>query len=388
MIQALIFDFDGLILDTESPEVGLWQDLYTQYGQEFPVDEWVRIVVGSTVANFNPLARLERLTGIPVDQLVRQEEVIRSRQTQLDSLPPLPGVADMIHAAHPLGLRLAVASSSPHSWVDGALKRLGFYDQFDTVICREDAPRLKPHPDLFLAALTFLHVRPEAAVALEDSPNGVRAAQAAGLRVVGVPNAITSRLGPLPAEIVLGSLSQLNLPQLLNRLGDNLTLRLEAPGDEAAIRRVHERAFKQSNEADLVDLVRHNSRTVLSMVAVQDEDVIGHVLLTPVTTDTAPGRQGGFGLVPIAVLPEWQRKGAGSRLMRACLEQVRGRGADYVVLLGDPAWYSRFGFKPGRNFGLSSEYGDGDAFQVLPLRAASLDGLQGIVRYVSEFNLV
>jgi HAD superfamily hydrolase (TIGR01509 family) len=388
MIQALIFDFDGLILDTESPEVGLWQDLYTCYGQEFPLDEWVRIVVGSTVANFNPLARLERLTGIPVDQLVRQEEVARSRQAQLDSLPPLPGVADMIHAAHPLGLMLAVASSSPHSWVDGALKRLGFYDHFDAVICREDAPRLKPHPDLFLAALTALQVRPEAAVALEDSPNGVRAAQAAGMRVVGVPNAITARLGPLPAEIVLDSLSQLSLPQLLDRLGDSLTLRFEAPGDEPAIRHLHEQAFNQSSEADLVDLVRRNGTAVLSMVAVQIDDVIGHVLLTPVTADTAPGRQGGLGLGPIAILPEWQRKGIGCRLMRACLEHVRGKGYDYVILLGDPAWYSRFGFKPARSFGLSSDYGDGDAFQVLSLRAGSLEGLQGLVRYVPEFDLV
>ena len=94
----------------------------------------------------------------------------------------------------------------------------------------------------------------------------------------------------------------------------------------------------------------------------------------------------GLGLGPIAVLPECQRTGIGSRLMRAGLELCRQQGYDFIVLLGDPGYYSRFGFKPARGFGLSSDYGDGDEFQVLELRPGALAGTSGKVKYVPEFK--
>lgn len=386
MIQALIFDFDGLILDTETPEVQIWQDLYASYGQEFPLDEWVRTVVGAAVANLDPLAKLERLTGLPLDRLALQEQALRTRQGWQAVLPPLPGVADYLDTARCQGLRLAVASSSPHTWVDGFLRRLGFFDLFDAIICREDAPRIKPEPDLFLAALSALHVRANQALAFEDSPNGVKAAKAAGLRVVGVPNAITSRLGPLPADLTLASLSDLALSGLLERFGDSLVLRPEMPHDIPGIRRVEEAAFSRHDEANLVDLVRRRGRSALSMVALQAGCVTGHVLFTPVTFENFSGSSTGLGLGPIAILPEFQRTGVGSRLLRAGLEHVRRLGCDFVVLLGDPAYYSRFGFLPARTFGLSSEYGDGDEFQVLELRSAALAGVHGCVKYIPEFE--
>ncbi len=115
---------------------------------------------------------------------------------------------------------------------------------------------MKPFPDLFLAALSSLHLRPDQALAFEDSPNGVRAAQAAGLRVVGVPNPITARLGPLPAELTLSSLSDLSLQDVLAHFGDTLLLRPETLYDLPAIRLVEEAAFSRSAEAALVDLVR------------------------------------------------------------------------------------------------------------------------------------
>jgi HAD superfamily hydrolase (TIGR01509 family) len=386
VFQALIFDFDGLILDTETPEVQIWQDLYSRYGQEFPLDEWVRNVVGSTVANLDPLAQLERLTGWPLDRQALHEQVQRTRLDMQSGLLPLPGVADYLDAARLLGLRLAVASSSPHGWVDGHLRRLGFYDLFDAVICREDAPRLKPDPDLFLAALSALHLRADQALAFEDSPNGARAASAAGLRVVGVPNPITVRLSPLPADLTLISLSDLSLPGLLVRFGDSLALRPETPEDLPGIRTVEESAFSRRNEADLVDLARARGRSALSMVAVQAGIVVGHVLFTPVTLDPPHSGQRGLGLGPIAVLPKFQLRGIGSRLMRAGLENVRRLGCGFVILLGNPAYYSRFGFTPGRLFGLSSDYGDGDEFQALELRPGTLAGVRGHVKYIPEFE--
>jgi HAD superfamily hydrolase (TIGR01509 family) len=393
VIQALIFDFDGLILDTESPEVQIWQDLYAFYGQEFPLDEWVRTVVGSTVANLDLVGRLEQLTGLPFDRRAVQEQAHRTRLHWQAALPPLPGVADYLDSARLLGLRLAVASSSPHSWVDGYLRRLGFFDLFDAVICSEDAPRLKPEPDLFLAALSAIHVHADQALAFEDSPNGVNAAKAAGLRVVGVPNAITPRLGPLPADLTLASLSDLALPGLLERFGDTLALRPEGPEDIHGIRLVEEAAFTHLEEANLVDLARSRGRSTLSLVAVQEERILGHVLLTPVSFDppgsTRHGNLTGLGLGPIAVLPEFQRAGIGSRLMCAGLEHARRLGFDFVVLLGDPSYYSRFGFKPGRAFGLSSDYGHGDEFQALELHPAALAGVvDGWVKYIPEFKEV
>jgi HAD superfamily hydrolase (TIGR01509 family) len=387
MIQALIFDFDGLILDTETPEVKIWQDLYARHGQEFPLDEWVRTVVGSTVANLDPVGKLAQLTGLPLDQQALHEQAWRTRLEWQASLQPLPGVADYLDSARRLGLRLAVASSSPHDWVDGYLRRLEFFDLFDAIICREDAPRIKPAPDLFLAALTALHVRAGQALAFEDSPNGVRAAQAAGLRVVGVPNPVTARLGPLPADLNLASLADLALQELLNRFGETLVLRPEIPEDLPGIRLVNERAFPTRVEADLVDLCRTRGKIALSLAARLDGQVVGHVLFTPVTHETAlPHPSAGLGLGPIAILPEYQRTGIGSRLMRAGLEHVRRGGYGFVVLLGNPEYYSRFGFRPARSFGLSSDYGDGDEFQAVELRSGALAGANGRVKYVPEFE--
>ncbi len=386
VFQALIFDFDGLILDTETPEVQIWQELYARYGQEFPLDEWVRTVVGATIANLDPLAQLERLTGLPLDRQALHEQVQRTRLDMQSDLPPLPGVAEYLDSARLLGLRLAVASSSPHGWVDGHLRRLGFYDLFDTVICREDAPRLKPDPDLFLAALSALHLRADQALAFEDSPNGVKAASAAGLRVVGVPNSITARLGPLPADLLLASLSDLPLPGLLGHFGDSLALHPETPDDLPGIRAVEEAAFSRHNEADLVDLARRRGKSVLSMVAIQAGGVVGHALFTPVSLDPPSSGCRGLGLGPIAILPEFQRTGIGSRLMRAGLEHVRRLGYGFVILLGNPAYYSRFGFTPGRLFGLSSDYGEGDEFQALELRPGTLAGVRGRLKYIPEFE--
>ncbi len=386
VIQALIFDFDGLILDTETPEVQIWQELYARYGQEFPLDEWVRTVVGNSIASLDPLARLERLIGWPLDRQVLEEEARRTRLALQTGLPPLPGVAEYLDSARRLGLRLAVASSSEHAWVDGHLHRLGFYNLFEVVICREDAPRIKPDPDLFLAALSALHARADQALAFEDSPNGVKAAKAAGLRVVGVPNPITTRLGPLSADLTLDSLSDLALPGLLGRFGDSLALRPEIPGDLSGIRLVNENAFPTKSEADLVDLCRRRGRMALSLAAVQENQVVGHVLFTPVTFDALHSDGRGLGLGPIAVLPEFQRSGIGSRLMRAGLEHVRRLDYGFVVLLGNPAYYSCFGFTPGRTFGLSSDYGNGDEFQVLELHPGALAGMAGKVKYIPEFD--
>ncbi len=129
----------------------------------------------------------------------------------------MPGVLDYLDNAQRMGLRLAVASSSPHSWVDTHLARLELVDRFDVVICGDDVPpgRTKPHPDVFLKALDAVSVKADEAIVFEDSPNGVKAARGAGIFVVSVPNPMTAMLKTDGANLTLNSLANMSLEELL-----------------------------------------------------------------------------------------------------------------------------------------------------------------------------
>ena len=220
MIQALIFDFDGLILDTETPEFLCWQNIYREYGFELPNDEWGKIIGGYGISDFDAAEHLAHLSQGRLDPAS-----LRARHRQESgvitlSQPILPGVLDMIHDARRLGLKLAIASSSPHSWVDTHAKRLGIFHYFDVVICADDVGpgRTKPNPDLFLTALNRLKVSSDAAIIFEDSPNGVKAANRAGIFVVAVPNQVTSMLSLSNADLILKSLSDIPLSSLLDKV--------------------------------------------------------------------------------------------------------------------------------------------------------------------------
>lgn len=219
MIRALIFDFDGLIMDTESAEVEAWRAVYAEYGQEFPLDVWVRDVVGSTTAHFDPAWHLSTLTGLSLDRKALHERTRAERLARQAVLSARPGVVSLLQEARRLGLRLAIASSSSHAWVEGYLHQLGLKEVFEAILCREDVESVKPYPDLFLAALRRLALRPDQALVLEDSPNGVLAARRAGLRVVAVPNPVTERGDFTGADLILRSLTELPLTEILQRLG-------------------------------------------------------------------------------------------------------------------------------------------------------------------------
>lgn len=215
MIKALLFDFDGLLMDTESPEVQIWQEIYAEQGAQFPMDIWLRDVVGATLSNFDVAAHLAAVTGRTLDLPAIHERVQTSRLERQSRLSALPGVTRVLTLARTLGLRMAIVSSSPHSWVDGYLRQLQITGFFEFVICREDAPRLKPAPDLYLEAMHRLQLPAVECLAFEDSPNGVLAAKRAGLRVVGVPNPVTAHAGRLDADLVLSSLEEIPLEEIL-----------------------------------------------------------------------------------------------------------------------------------------------------------------------------
>jgi len=215
MIKALIFDFDGLILDTETPEVFVWQNIYKEHGFELPVEEWEKTVGGYGISDFNPSRHLAHLSGGRLDPVPLQARYRREADALIHANPILPGVMDMIHEAQANGLKVAIGSSSPHSWVDSHTQRLDIYHHFDPIVCQDDvAPgRTKPHPDIYLKALEGLGVEKSEAVVFEDSPNGVLASQRAGVFVVAVPNALTAKMN-VKGDLTVPSLAELSLQDL------------------------------------------------------------------------------------------------------------------------------------------------------------------------------
>lgn len=215
MIEGLIFDFDGLILDTETPEYQAISAAYAEHGQHLPVTLYGSVVGGQYGHQFDPVLHLSSLVGRPIDSQAFWAQVDRQRMEIIERSQPLPGVETYLKTARQRGLKLAVASSSSHRWVDAHLQRLGLFHYFDVIRCKDDVRQIKPAPDLFLAALNALQLRAEAALVFEDSRNGLLAAQAAGIRVVLVPNPVTVHLDIRGESLRLNSLADMSLDDLL-----------------------------------------------------------------------------------------------------------------------------------------------------------------------------
>lgn len=166
-----------------------------------------------------------------------------------------------------------------------------------------------------------------------------------------------------------------------------MEIRREIPEDLAAIRFVNEQAFDRVDEADLVDALRRNDKVTLSLVAVIDGRITGHALFSPMTLETENGRQPIVGLGPVAVLPEAQRQGVGSRLIETGLNLCREMRETAVIVLGHPDYYPRFGFVRASQFSIKSSYDvPNDAFMALELVDGSLNGRAGIAYYQPEFD--
>ena len=165
----------------------------------------------------------------------------------------------------------------------------------------------------------------------------------------------------------------------------NVLIRLEQPGDEAAVRTVNEHAFEGPEEARIVDRMRERGKALISLVATAGEQVVGHILFSQVTLERPRDDLRLIGLAPMAVMPEFQRQGIGSMLVEAGLRHCRELDFDAVIVLGHPDYYPRFGFSRASAFGLSNEYGEDDAFMVQELQTGSLQGVQGVVRYAPEY---
>ncbi len=216
MIRALIFDFDGLILETEGPSYQSWITVYQYFGLSLPFSTWSSII-GTTQGSFDPLTELKRQVKDHVDWAVVELQRQASEQALIDAQPVLPGVEQYLQDARRLGLRIGLASSSSCKWVLGNLGRLGLVGYFDCIRASDDVRWVKPDPELYFSVLHGLAVQANEAIALEDSPNGIRSAKGAGVYCVAVPNPLTSQLSLSMADIQLSSLADLPLEQLLDK---------------------------------------------------------------------------------------------------------------------------------------------------------------------------
>jgi beta-phosphoglucomutase-like phosphatase (HAD superfamily) len=207
MLKAVVFDFDGTILDTESPTFHAWQRLYHAHGQVLTFEEY-SAAIGADYNAFDPRRTLEERCGRRLDWERLDAERRSGCLEVICAQSPLPGISRLLEEAHGLNLRCAIASSSPSDWVRGHLDRVGLLKRFDFISCAENGCPPKPSPEVYLRALRAIAVSASEALAIEDSPNGVRATQRAGIPCVIVPNQLTRKMR-FPEQVrVLESLDQ------------------------------------------------------------------------------------------------------------------------------------------------------------------------------------
>ncbi|MBV7696595.1 HAD family phosphatase [Streptomyces sp. TRM70350] len=207
--RAVLLDFDGLICDTESAGHRAWREIYAACGLRFPESLWHSMVGRADGERLAADDLAARVGGTRAATLVADR---KERKRQLcDSQPLRPGVRELLDAARARGVQAAVVSSAPHAWVAHHLQRLGVRDRFAALVTGDLAARHKPHPDLYELALRVLDCAPAHAVAFEDSAIGVRAARAAGVRCLAVPNAVGDAAELGHADAVLPSLTHYDL---------------------------------------------------------------------------------------------------------------------------------------------------------------------------------
>ncbi|MBX3111317.1 MAG: HAD-IA family hydrolase [Fimbriimonadaceae bacterium] len=212
MLQAVVFDFDGLIADTESNEYAAWQSVYADHGCDLAPEDWAK-AVGAGPTAFDAFEHLVVLSRQDLDRAATMAEWASRRDRLNEGLLLLPGVEALLDALSDDGVSVAVASSSRRDWVEGHLARLDVLERFAAVVTRDDhAP--KPAPDLYLGACSRLGAEPTASVALEDSSNGVLAAKRAGMAAVAVPNAVTRDYDFSLADVVVDSLTKVDVTLL------------------------------------------------------------------------------------------------------------------------------------------------------------------------------
>jgi HAD superfamily hydrolase (TIGR01509 family) len=215
-LSAVIFDFDGLVIDSETPIFDIWSEIYRDHGGTLTLDHW-RHALG-THDGFDPYAELAQQTGVRLDRAVWMPRIRDEHWRRCELEPLRPGVAARLREARARGLPAAVASSSNRGWVQPWLERHGLSEHLGAICARDDVKQVKPAPDLFLLAAERLGVAPRGCVVFEDTPNGIAAAHAAGMWAVAVPSPMTRTLEFPSPHLTLDSLADVDLDALETRL--------------------------------------------------------------------------------------------------------------------------------------------------------------------------
>jgi len=214
LIDAIVFDFDGVIIDTEKARYDAWQAVFSIYNQQLPLVEWVKNL-GRASYVADPYVILEKLSG-----LILPENEIRALAKKFElefvaDLEPLPGIVKLLKKAKTLNIPCAIASSSTRHWVSGHIKRMNLDTYFQTLVCREDTKTHKPLPEPYLTAVSRMNCEPSDCIAIEDAPLGIQSATSAGLRCVAVGCSLTRQLDLSKATWLYESLEEFDLKKLL-----------------------------------------------------------------------------------------------------------------------------------------------------------------------------
>jgi putative hydrolase of the HAD superfamily len=217
MINTFIFDFDGLIVDTELIAYQIWSEIYHTHHVDLPLEEWV-VCVGTSDEAFNPTQYLSRITGQALDENKLNQYYAQIYRARTDELPLKPGIQDYMDWAKENNFHLAIASSSNYEWVYSHLTRLKIAHYFDVIKTNRDVKEVKPAPDLFLAVKEFLHINDFEAVIFEDSLHGIQAGLLSNLYTVAVPNEVTKNMDFSAAHFTIPSLDATSPLKLLKTL--------------------------------------------------------------------------------------------------------------------------------------------------------------------------
>lgn len=216
-VKGLIFDFDGLIVDTEVPLFNVYRELFNQYGFPYTYKNWWN-TIGAGPSGDDPAVDLAELINQPEKADGFRDFAEKRAKELIKQSPALPGVPEFIQQAHDINLRLAVASSSSRDWVVSFLQHLSLFDYFDFVLTSNDVEKVKPNPELYLLALDKMGISASEAIVFEDSPNGIKAAKAAGIYCVAIPNDITREMPIQIADQIVGSFLDISPNNLIKEM--------------------------------------------------------------------------------------------------------------------------------------------------------------------------
>ncbi|MDM5317891.1 HAD family hydrolase [Fictibacillus sp. b24] len=215
MIKALVFDFDGTILDTETQHYNAFQEMYQEHGSDLPLEVWGECI--GTHSEFNPYEYLERQINKKLDHDKLRAKKTERALTLISEQKPLPGIEDYLEAAKELGLKIGLASSSTRKWVEEHLGRSGLMHHFEVIKTADDVAHVKPDPALYIEAVKALGVQPNEAIAFEDSVNGSVAAKKAGLYCVAIPNPVTKHMTFSEVDHQMESIAEMKLTVLIEQ---------------------------------------------------------------------------------------------------------------------------------------------------------------------------